>query len=201
MNEPYPGGPGGGYQPHPGGRRQPDQPDRWPDVDWDPPQRGQERGPEPRGIPGERGHEGPHRHGGWRRPELDQTRVDQIAAVDRAAVDQTTVLGSQGRKAGRDWLPANAGWALTGKNWLSANVSWEHISRNWALIVGVVFFLVDTFFMVDGFASPVAMASRVLVVFIWLISLTAVALLWLRGSSKFTIQNPFVRAEAGAHRR
>lgn len=151
MNEPYPGGPGGGYQSRRGGRRQPD---RWPDDDWNRP----------------------------RRPELDQTTVDQMTAVD-----QTAALDPRGRKAGRNWPPINVNWAL--------------ISRNWALIGGMAFFLVDTFLMADGFARPVATASRVLVIFIWLISLAAVALLWLRGSAKFSIQNPFVRAETKAHQR
>jgi hypothetical protein len=39
--------------------------------------------------------------------------------------------------------------------------------------------------MADGFARPVATGARVLVIFIWLISLAVVALLWLRGSSSF----------------
>ena len=102
-------------------------------------------------------------------------------------MDQTAALDPRGRKAGRNWPLINLNWAL--------------ISRNWALIAGMVFFLMDTFLMADGFARPVAMASRVLVIFIWLISLAAVALLWLRGSSKVSIQNPFVRAETRAHQR
>ena len=83
----------------------------------------------------------------------------------------------------------------------SINVNWALISRNWALMAGLVFFLIDTFLMADGFARPVALASRVVVMFIWLVSVAAVGVLWLRGSSKFSIQNPFVRAETGTHRR
>jgi hypothetical protein len=66
--------------------------------------------------------------------------------------------------------------------------------RNWALIAGAVFFLIDTLLMADGFARPVAIGSRVLVIFIWLISLAAIALLWLRASPRFFKQSPLVRA-------
>jgi hypothetical protein len=112
--------------------------------------------------------------------------VDQITAL-APEVDQPPLPAPQRRGAGLNWVPTNLSWAL--------------ISRNWALMVGVAFFLIDTFLMADGFASPVAISSRVLVIFIWLISLVAVALLWLRGSSRFSIQNPFVRTKADAHRR
>jgi hypothetical protein len=163
MNEPYPGGPGGGYPPRPGGRRQPD---HWPNDD--------DRADR-------------YRRGGRRRPELELTTVDQLIAVDRPVADQTAVLDSRERPAGRSRPSINVNWALIG--------------RNWALIAGLVFFLIDTFLMADGFARPVALASRVLVTFIWLVSMAAVGVLWLRGSSKFSIQNPFVRAETGTHRR
>jgi hypothetical protein len=176
MNEPYPGGPGG--------HRQPDQPDPWTFDDWYRSQDGKERESGPREVSGELG--GGRHYRGRRRPELSLTTVDQITAVDAAVVDQTSALAPPGRRAGQNWLPANLSWAL--------------ISRNWALIVGLVFFLFDTFLMADGFASPVAMASRVLVIFIWLISLVAVALLWLRGSSRFSIQNPLVRTKTEAQR-
>ena len=66
--------------------------------------------------------------------------------------------------------------------------------RNWALIAGAVFFLIDTLLMADGFARPVAIGSRFLVIFIWLISLAAIALLWLRASPRFFRQSPLVRA-------
>ena len=69
------------------------------------------------------------------------------------------------------------------------------------MTAGLAFFLFDTYLMVDGLASPVAVASRVLVILLWLISVIAVGLLWLRGSSKFSIQNPFVRVKTGAHQR
>jgi hypothetical protein len=187
MNEPYPGGPGGGYQPRPGRRRQPD---HWPGNDhdeWRRPPRGQERGPGQRGFPGERDRAARYRQGGPRRPELDQTTVDQITVLDRARPAPTGVLASQGHRASRGRPPANLDWTLA--------------RRNWALSAGLAFFLVDTFFMADGFARPVAAATRVLVIFIWLLSLAAVGLLWLRGSSRFSVQNPFVRAETGSHQR
>ena len=157
MNEPYPGGgyrspadgPNWGFQSGPGDRPEAHRTDRWPNDDWYRPRR---------------------------RPELDQTTVDQAVPPD-----------PRRRQAGRDWRPVNLNWAL--------------ISRNWALLAGLVFFLLDTFVMVDGFARPVAMTSRALVILIWLISLVAVALLWLRGSSRFSIQNPFVRAGTGTHQR
>jgi hypothetical protein len=160
MNEAYPG-PGRGYQSNPGGRRHPiqadqaDEANRWPE-DWHRPPRGR------------------------RRPELDQTTVDQITVVDRAMVARTASLGARGHGAGRYW---------------------PLISRNWALMAGLVFFLFDTYLMVDGLASPVAVASRVLVILLWLVSVIAVGLLWLRGSSKFSVQNPFVRVKTGAHQR
>lgn len=159
MTEPYAGGPGGRYQSHPGGRRQPDQPDDWAFEDWFRTQRDQEPGPGPR--EGERARGGRHRHGG-RGPDLDETTVDQLAAPDP---------------------------------------QWRAVGRNWALIAGLVFFVFDTFLMADGFARPVAMSSRVLVIFIWLVSLVALGLLWVRGSSRFAVQNPFVRTAPGAHQR
>ncbi len=59
----------------------------------------------------------------------------------------------------------------------------EHkAGRNRAQIAGTVFFLIDTLVMADGFGRPVATGSRVLVIFIWLISLAVVALRWLRAS-------------------
>ena len=112
---------------------------------------------------------------------MDQIRADHVVAAP------TSVLGQQGRET-------NLSWAHT-------SLYWARDSRNWALIAGLVFFLVDTFLTADGFARPVAMTSRVLVIFIWLISLAAVGLLWLRGSSKFSVQNPFVRAETSARQR
>jgi len=70
----------------------------------------------------------------------------------------------------------------------------EHkAGRNWVPIVGTVFFLIDTLFMADGFARPMAIGSRVLVIFIWLISVAAIALLWLRASPKFFKQSPLTR--------
>jgi len=68
---------------------------------------------------------------------------------------------------------------------LDLNLQEHKAGRNWAQIAGTVFFLIDTLVMADGFARPVATGARVLVIFIWLISLAVVALLWLRGSSSF----------------
>jgi hypothetical protein len=157
MGEPYPGG----YQPYPGDRPEPDQPDYWPVDDWFRPQPDAERGPVPFEVSGERGRGGRHRHAAAPDPQGDET----------------------------------------GGKWPLNNLNWALISRNWALIAGIVFFVFDTFLMADGFARPVGMASRILVIFIWLVSLVAVALLWLRGSSRFSIQNPFVRGQHGAHHR
>lgn len=174
MNEPYPGGPSGGYQPYPGGRRQPSQPDEadhWLNDGWFRPQYDQERGPGPREVPGERGRGGRHRQGRRGRPELDQTGADRTGA-DQTGADQTAIPDPQLRTA----------------------------ARNWALVAGMVFFLVDTSVMADGFTRPVAMASRVLVILIWLISLAVVALLWLRGSPNFSVQHPF-RSGIRAHQR
>ena len=97
------------------------------------------------------------------------------------------MLGRQGREA-------NLSRAHTSLNWAQD-------SRNWALIAGLVFFLIDTLFMADGFTSPVSVGSRVLVIFIWLASLVVVGVLYLRGSTKFAIQNPFVRAETRTDQR
>jgi len=195
MNEPYPGGPSHGYQSHPGGR-QPDrrQPDRRPDDDWRRPQRGQERWPQPGEVSGEPGQGGQQRHGRRRRPELDQTTVDQITVVDGAVAGQTEFLDLQEHRAGWSWRSINWNWSVISRNWAV-------ISRNPVLMAGLVLFLIDTFLMADGFASPVATTSRVMVVFIWLVSLAAFALLWLRGSSKFSLQNPFVRVETEAQQR
>jgi hypothetical protein len=65
--------------------------------------------------------------------------------------------------------------------------------RNWAPIVGTVLFLIDTILMVDGFVSPVAIGSQVMVIFIWLISLAVLGLLWLRASPEFLKQSPLIR--------
>lgn len=227
MNEPYPGGAGGEHEPHPGGRRRPDP--RPGDI-WSRPQRGQGRGPDPRDVAGERGRGRHQRFGDRRWSDADQTTVDQIAALDRLAaldtqgrtagvnwvqrrqqphgngrrpeLDQTTV-----DQIVADQVMAGQTAVFTpherkaGLNWARSSLNWAQDSRNWALIAGLVFFLFDTFLMADGFARPVATASRVLVIFIWLISLVVIALLWLRGSAKFSVQNPFVRAETGAHQR
>ena len=66
--------------------------------------------------------------------------------------------------------------------------------RNWAPIAGTVLFLIDTLVMADGFASSAAIGSLVLVIFIWLVSLAALGLLWLRASPEFFRQGPLNRA-------
>ena len=79
--------------------------------------------------------------------------------------------------------------------------------RNWALVAGTVFFLADTVLMADGFTRPVATQSRVLVIFVWLISVAAAVLLWLRGSPKFSsfLNSPkffsFFNSRKSAHSR
>jgi hypothetical protein len=129
-------------------------------------------------------------HGNGRRPGLDQTTVDQIVA-DQVIAGQTAVFTPHE-------TPHERGADL---DWARSSLNWARDRRNWALIAGLVFFLFDTFLLADGFARPVAMSSRVLVIFIWLVSLFVIALLWLRGSSKFSVQNPFVRTGTGAHQR
>jgi hypothetical protein len=141
------------------------QPDAWPYYDWFRPQRGQERGSGPDDVAGEHSRKRRHRHGVHRRLAPAWTM-----ALDPEATapdpEATAVDLAHERKAG----------------------------RYWALIAGAVFFLIDTLLMADGFARPVAIGSRVLVIFIWLISLAAIALLWLRASPRFFKQNPLVRA-------
>jgi hypothetical protein len=138
MNEPNPGRHGGGYQPQPGGSRQPG---RRPDANWYPPH-GEDRGPVPPGVASERGR-------------------------------------------GRHQSPDGRQWHDPAPTVLDLNLQEHKAGRNWAQIAGTVFFLIDTLVMADGFARPVATGARVLVIFIWLISLAVVALLWLRGSSSF----------------
>lgn len=164
MHESQPGGPGGGYLPQHGRTGQPDQPARQPGDDWFRPQRGQPCEPSPRDLPAVYG--GRHNLPVNRplnlpvnRPlnlPLDRPRFNPLLRV--TSVDPVALMVREELKPG----------------------------RNWALIVGTVFFLADTVLMAEGFTRPVAMASRVLVIFIWLISVAAAVLLWLRGSRRFS---------------
>lgn len=197
------------HDPYPGGSRQPVQPDRywrdgnepadWRDGEWFRPQPDQERGP----APGERGRGGRHqRHGGRRRPDPDQTKVlePQSRALEsrpqppvprpQALVVRPQTLEPRSRvlmprftldlRATAVDLPA-----------LATGFRERKVGRNSVLIAGTVFFLIDTLLMADGFAKPEAIGSRVLVIFIWLVSLGAVALLWLRAAPR---QSALVRA-------
>jgi hypothetical protein len=108
----------------------------------------------------------------WFRPRRDQEREPEPydVAAERGR-------GGRHRHAGRrrpDPDPT-----------VDLNLLGPKAGPSWLLITGTVFFLADTLLMADGFARPVAIGSRVLVIFIWLIGLAAVALLWLRTSSKF----------------
>lgn len=157
MREPNPDGRGGGSR----------QPDNQHDDDWFIPQGGMQRGPDPRDVAGELGHGRHHHNESRRRLNVDRTRalflrttsVDLRATsldLKVAPMEPLELQGLQGRKAGRNWVP----------------------------IAGTALFLVDTIFMADGFASPVSIGSRLLVIFIWLVSLAVVAVLWLRASPR-----------------
>jgi hypothetical protein len=163
MHESQPGGPGGEFRPYPGRADQadqPDQPDRRPGDDWFRPPRGQSREPGPRNLPAVYG--GRHNLPANRPPNLpanlpvNRPRFNPFLRV--TSVDLMALTVREERKPG----------------------------RNWALIVGTVFFFADTILMAEGFTRPVATEARVLVIFIWLISVAAVLLLWLRGSPKFS---------------
>ena len=157
MHESQPGGPGGDYRPQHGRAGQPDQ---RPGDDWFRPQRGQPPEPGPRDLPAVYG--GHHNLPASRplnRPvnrPLDRPRFNPFLRV--TSVDLMALTVREERR------PA----------------------RNWALIVGTVFFLADTVLMAEGFTRPVTMGARVLVIFVWLISVAAAVLLWLRGSAKFS---------------
>ena len=165
MHESQPGGPGGDYRPQHGRAGQPDQ---RPGDDWFRPERGQPREPGPRDLPAVYG--GHHNLPANRplnlpanRPlnlpvnrPLDRPRFNPFLRV--TSVDLTALTVREERNRG----------------------------RNWALVAGTVFFLADTILMADGFTRPVATQSRVLVIFVWLISAAAAVLLWMRGSAKFS---------------
>lgn len=181
MQKPYPDGPGDGHQLDPGGsrrrdrgRRDDDWPDHAPDDEWFRPRRGQERGPGPQDVPDERGRH--HRQGERRRPAPNRTKALNLQAtsldLNATSVDLPAIapellepLKFQERKAGGKWMP----------------------------IAGTALFVIDTAVMADGFAHPVAIGTRVLVIFIWLVSLAAAALLWLRAFPKLLEQRPLTR--------
>ena len=217
MNQSYPGGPGDRYQPNPGRGGQPDQrpdddwpdrrpndwPDRRPDDDWPDqrpndnwfrPQHGQQRDPGTRDV-------------AIRRPDPRDMAISRSDPRDVAT----------GRRHGDVDLPRfvprfDPRLRATSVD-LAATVLDRTVlkvgkpGRTWALILGTVFFLVDTLFMAEGFARPIAIGSRVLVIFIWLVSVAAAALLWLRSSPKFASLlkqislAPVIRPRAGSHSR
>jgi len=209
MNQSYPGGPGDRYQPNPGRGGQPDQrpdddwPDRRPDDDWPDqrpndnwfrPQHGQQRDPGTRDV-------------AIRRPDPRDMAISRSDPRDVAT----------GRRHGDVDLPRfvprfDPRLRATSVD-LAATVLDRTVlkvgkpGRTWALILGTVFFLVDTLFMAEGFARPIAIGSRVLVIFIWLVSVAAAALLWLRSSPKFASLlkqislAQVIRPRAGSHSR
>ena len=168
MHESQPGGPGGDYRPH--GRA--GQPDQQPGDDWFRPERGQPREPGPRDLPAVYG--GRHDRPVSRPPNLPVSRPLNLP-VNR----------SLNRPLDRPRF--NPFLRVTSVDLMALTVREERKrGRNWALVAGTVFFLADTVLMADGFTRPVATQSRVLVVFVWLISVAAAVLLWLRGSPKFS---------------
>lgn len=163
MHESQPGGPGGDYRPQHGRAGQPDKPDQWPFDDWFRPQRGQPREPGPRDLPAVYG----------ARQNLPASRPLNLP-VSRP------VNRPLDRPRFYPFLRA------TSVDLLALTVLEERKpARNWAL-VGTVFFLADTVLMAEGFTRPVATQARVVVIFVWLISVAAAVLLWLRGSAKFS---------------
>jgi hypothetical protein len=197
MHEFQPGGPGGDYRPQHGRAGQPEQPDQLdqrPGDDWFRPQRGQPREPGPR-EPGPRDlpavYDGPRNLPASRPVNLPASRPLNLP-VSRPA----------DRPRFHPFL------RVTSVDLMALNVHEEcKPGGNWALIAGTVFFLADTILMADGFTRPVPMGSRVLVIFIWLVSVAVVALLWLRGSPRFSglfKQRPLAgvtRARTGSHSR
>jgi hypothetical protein len=186
MHESQPGGPGGDYRPQHGRAGQPDQPGQQPGDDWFRPPRGQPHEPAPR-------EPGPRKPG-----PLEPTRLDLPAVYGgRPNLPANRPLNVPvnrppnlpvGRPLYRplDRPRFNPFLRVTSVDLLSLTVLEERKpGRNWAL-VGTVFFLADTVLMAEGFTRPVATQARVLVIFIWLISVGAAVLLWLRGSAKFS---------------
>jgi hypothetical protein len=181
MHESQPGGPGGEFRPQhgragqpgqPGQPDQPDQPGQRPGDDWFRPQRSQPREPGPRDLPAV--------YGG--RHNLPANRPLSLPANRTLSLPVSRPLDRP-----LDRPRFNPFLRVTSVDLMALTVYEERKpGRNWALIVGTVFFLADTALMAEGFTRPVATASRVLVIFVWLISVAAAALLWLRGSARFS---------------
>ena len=182
MHEPYPDGPGDGHQPDPGGSRRRDRdrrddwPDQAPDDEWFRPRRDQERGPDPQDVTDERGRGRHHRQGERRRLIPNRTKALNLQAtsldLNATSVDLPAIapellepLRFRDRKAGGKWMP----------------------------IAGTALFVIDTGVMADGFANPIAIGTRLLVIFIWLISLAAAGVLWLRAYPKLLEQGFLTR--------
>jgi hypothetical protein len=174
MHESQPGGPGGDYRPQHGRAGQPDQPgqpDRQPSDDWFRPQRGQPREPGPRDLPAV--------YGG--RHNLPASRP-----LNQPVNRPLNVPVNRPLSRPPDRPRFSPFLRVTSVDLLALRVLEERKpARSWAL-VGTVLFLADTVLVAEGFTRPVATQARVLVIFIWLVSVAAAVLLWLRGSPKFS---------------
>ena len=185
MHESQPGGPGGDYRPQHGRAGQPDQPGKQPGDDWFRPPRGQSRESAPREpAPREPGSRDlPAVYGGRHLPasrplNLPVSRPPNLPANRPFNLPANRPLD---RPRFSPFL------RVTSVDLLALTVHEERTpGRSLALGAGTVFFLADTALMAAGFTRPVATASRVVVIFVWLISVVAVVLLWLRGSAKFS---------------
>ncbi len=62
--------------------------------------------------------------------------------------------------------------------------------RNWARITGTVLFALSTVDTLVGLTAPIALAVKLWGALVWLIALTAIVLLWRRGSSAFFKATP-----------
>lgn len=173
MHEPYPDGPGEGQQANPGDGRQPDYRR---DDDWFVPQRVQEPEPGRLGVTGERDRGRHHRQGERRRPAANRTRALNVQATS-VDLNATSVD-----------LPAIAPELLEPPEFPGGKTG-----RKWVPVAGSVLFLIDTVVMADGFAQPVSIGSKLLVIFIWLVSVAAIGALWLRASPQLLELAPLTR--------
>ncbi len=62
--------------------------------------------------------------------------------------------------------------------------------RNWARITGTVLFALSTVDTLVGLTTPIALAVKLWGALVWPIALTAIVLLWRRGSSAFFKATP-----------
>ena len=62
--------------------------------------------------------------------------------------------------------------------------------RNWGRITGTVLFALSTVDTLVGLTAPIAVAAKLWGALVWLIALTAIVLLWRRGSSAFFKATP-----------